>query len=246
LIDAAHIVTHYPASPEFANVFHASVGDSEAKTDAKWDSPSGRIYPWRWYLGAADAAFYTSLVRKRPTWVSWEILPALLRVRAERRTPDELADLGILSDAAYRIARALDEAGGVLPTADLRTAAGFPTGKEHRAAYLKAIEELESLLILAKVFPEGAGDGDRMSHALVSIRYADASSAADAMSTDEAFTTLIRLYLRTAAFLAPKPFAAHLKLSEDGVRAACDRMLASGELLRAEVTGYKGECFAPA
>ena len=183
-------------------------------------------------------------MRKRPTWVSWEILPALLRVRAERRTPDELADLGILSDAAYRIARALDEAGGVLPTADLRTAAGFPTGKEHRAAYLKATEELEGLLILAKVFPEGAGDGDRMSHALVSMRYADATSAADAMSADEAFTTLIRLYLRTAAFLAPKPFAAHLKVSEDDLRSAADGMLAGGELTRSEVPGYKGECLS--
>jgi hypothetical protein len=245
LIDAAHIVTHYPASPEFANIFHASVGDPDAKTDAKWDSPSGLIYPWRWYLGKSNAGFYTSLVRKRPTWVSWEALPALLRVRAERRTSDELADLGLLSPGACRIVEALEAGAGVLSTAELRDAAGFPTGKEHRAAYLKAIEELEGLLILAKVFPENAGhDGDRMSHALVAVRYAEASREADAMTDQEGYGRLIRLYLQTAVFLAATPFARHLRLVGGGLQDVLGRLESDGIVRPVTIEGYKGECFA--
>jgi hypothetical protein len=245
LIEVAHIVTHYPSSPEIANIFHASVGDPEAKTDAKWDSPSGRIYPWRWYLGRANSAFYTSLVRKRPTWISWDLLPALLRVRAELRTPDELADLGTLSEGAYRITQALEAAGGVLTTAELRDAAGYPTGKEHRAAYLKAIEELEGLLMLAKVFPDdGPADADRMSHALVSLHYRDACAEADRTAPDEAFARLIELYLETAVFLAPAPFARHLRLDEARLRLALNAGIDTGRLRTMLVEGYKGECFA--
>jgi len=93
-------------------------------------------------------------VRNRPTWVSWKLLPALLQVRGDLRTPEQIYQAGELSNDALRIAQALEQTGGVLSTGELRRIAGFPTGKPQRAAYLKAIEELDTRLLLAKVFSE--------------------------------------------------------------------------------------------
>ena len=42
---------------------------------AEWDSPAGEVYVWRWALGRKEVAFYSAIVRKRPTWVSWTLLP---------------------------------------------------------------------------------------------------------------------------------------------------------------------------
>src|SRR5579875_3232924 len=154
LIERAGIVTLFPASPEAPNLFHAYMGDPTARTDSGHDSPSGEVYTWRWVLGRREAAFYSVLVRARPTLVSWAMLPAVLRLWGEMRTRDELYGLGAISPAAYRIAQALDEAGGVMSTGELRQAARCPTGKAERAAYLKAVDELDRCLLLAKVFTE--------------------------------------------------------------------------------------------
>jgi len=136
------VATLYPASPELPNLFHAYLGDPDAATDSGHDSPSGDVYGWRWALGRAEAAFYTAIVRGRPTWVHWDLLPAVLRLCADERMPDEIYDTGDISGDAYRVARALEEAGGVLSTGELRARAGFPTGKERRAAYLRDAEKL--------------------------------------------------------------------------------------------------------
>src|SRR5437763_370208 len=81
LIDRVGIATLFPASPEVPNLYHAYVGDPDRPTDAKWDSPSGQVFEWRWHLGRREAAFYGVVVSKRPTWVSWTMVPAVLRLR---------------------------------------------------------------------------------------------------------------------------------------------------------------------
>jgi hypothetical protein len=240
LIDRVGIATLFPASPEIPNLYHAYVGDAERPTDSKWDSPSGHVYEWRWHLGRREAAFYGVVVRKRPTWVSWTMVPAVLRLRGELRTPDELFDLAVISPAAYRIAQALDESGGALSTGDLRQAAGFPTGKEQRAAYLKAVDELDSRLLLAKVFSPDELD---MSHALVSARYPELVEKAEHMSRDAAYDCLLRVYLPHAMFAAPTVLARHLGVPEDELRASLDRLETEGAVRRQEINGYKGACY---
>src|SRR5215472_19052169 len=107
LIERVGIATLYPASPEIPNLYHAYIGDPTAKTEAKWDSPSGEVYGWRWSLGRQGVAFYTTLVCRRSTWVSWKLLPAVLRLCGETRSPEELYDAGALSRDAHRIAESL-------------------------------------------------------------------------------------------------------------------------------------------
>jgi hypothetical protein len=225
LINQVGVTTLYPVSPEIPNLFHAYVGDPEAKTDSKWDSPSGHVYTWRWELGKREVAFYSAIVRKKPTWISWTLLPAMLRLLGETRSPEELYQTGELSDGAYRIARALEESGGVLSTGELRRVAGFPTGKEQRTAYLKAVEELDSRLLLAKVF--SPGDDNNMRHALVLRRYPEHVAAAEQLSRQDALDQLLTTYLAAAVYVVPTVLAKPLGIPDVELRAALSRLSAS-------------------
>ncbi len=240
LIERAGIVTLFAASPEVPNLYHAYMGDPEAQAAAEWDSPAGELYGWRWTLGRREAAFYTAIVRKRPTWVSWALLPAVIRLCGELREPEELYRAGELSRGALRIAQALTSTGGVLSTGELRKEAGFPTGKAERAAYLKAVEELDTRLLLAKVF---SMDDEEMRHALVRIAYPEHTAAAEQMTAEQAADQLLKRYLPPAAFAAPATLAKHVRLNESVLRAGLDRMARDGQATAEQIEGYKGMCY---
>ncbi len=240
LIGQVGLATLFPASPEVPNLYHAYMGDPEARPDASHDSPAGQVYGWRWALGRAEAASYTAIVRDRPTWVSWSLLPILLRLRGERRSPQELYDAGELSAGAMRIAEVLAGAGGVLSTGELRKAAGFPTGKAERAAYLKGVDELDTRLMLAKVFSHDDLD---MRHALVRVRYPEHVEAAHRLSREDALDRFLEVYLPFAVYAAPTLLAKHLKLPETELRAGLDRLAATGRATPTLLEGHKGECY---
>ena len=235
------VATLYPASSELPNLFHAYMGDPDAATDSGHDSPSGEVYGWRWALGRAEAAFYTAIVRGRPTWVHWDLLPAVLRLCADERMPDEIYDTGDISGDAYRVARALEEAGGVLRTGELRARAGFPTGKKRRTAYLKAVHELDTRLLLAKVFSEDDLD---MRHALVRERYPRHVAAAEAMTREGALDLLLAAYLPHAVYAVPAALAKALKLPEAELHAGLERLAAGGAATAVTLAGHKGDCYA--
>jgi hypothetical protein len=138
-----------------------------------------------------------------------------------------------------RVARALQAAGGVLGTGELRQAAGFPTGKEQRAAYLKAVAELDARLQLAKVFSPG---DEEMRHALVATRYPEAVAAARDLDQADALDMLLMCYLPSAMYALPGPLAKHLGLEAPALRAALDRLVADGRAEMAAPVGL-GECY---
>ncbi|HYU76443.1 MAG TPA: hypothetical protein VEL31_27550 [Ktedonobacteraceae bacterium] len=240
LIDRAGIATLFPASPEVANLLHAYTGTTTTKVTADWDSESGHVYGWRWTLGRQEVAFYTSLVRGRPTWISWELLPAVLRLRGELRALDELYDDGELSTAAYRIAQALETAGGVLSTGDLRKQAGFPTGKPQRAAYLRAIAELENHLLLAKVFSQ---DEEDMYHALVNLRYPQHVAVASRLERGEALEQFLLIYLRCAVYAVPHVLAKHLGLDGEELCGGLDHLVETGRVTPLRLPTQKMPCY---
>ncbi len=241
LIDRLGVVTLFPVSPEVPNLFHAFMGDPEAATDSRHDSPSGEVYGWRWALGRREAAFYTAVVRNRPTWVSWTLLPAVLRVRGEQRAPEDLYEGGELSADAMRVADALQRAGGELTTGDLRLAARFPTGKPQRAAYLKAVHELDSHLLLAKVF---SPDDLEMRHALVAVRYPEHARAARELTYETALDLLLRTYLSHAVYVVPAVLAKHLGVPIAAMREALDALAAQEIVAPFAVSGAKGIWYA--
>lgn len=240
LIDRLGLVTLFPVSPEVPNLFHAFMGDSEAETDSNHDSPSGQVYSWRWALGRRDAGFYTAIVRNRPTWVSWELLPAVLRVRGELRQPEELFAAGELSADALRIARALRDADGVLSTGELRRAAGFPTGKAERAAYLKAVQELDSRLLLAKVFSRDDLD---MRHAIVAVRFPEQTRAAGGLTFEAALDQLLLAYFPHAVYAIPPVLAKHLGVPVDALRRVLESLVARNLAASLALPGIKGGAY---
>ena len=190
-IEETGICTLFAASSEFPNLYQAHMGDASAKTQASWDSPTGDVYGWRWAIGRPHAAFYASIVAGKPTWVSWQMLPYLLAARMEMRTPDELYDSGLISERAYKVACAFEDSDGVLSTRQLRERAGFPTGKDNRAMYLKALGELEGLLLVANRFAEDGKDDD-MNHALVDFHSDQAERLWPAGNRRQHFIFLLR------------------------------------------------------
>lgn len=242
LIERVGVASLFAASPEIPDLYHAYMGDPAAKSDSEWDSPAGDVYGWRWELGRPGAAFYTALVYKRPTWISWEMLPAILRLCAELRTPDELYRAGQLSANAYKIAQALDASDSVtLSTGELRQQAGFPTGKTQRAAYLKAVEELDTRLIVAKAF---LPDDTEMRHTLVSRRYPQYLAAAEKLTRPQALEQFLLTYLPNAVYTVPGILAKHLKLPEAELREGLKRLVDMGRAIPLTFAEYKGECYA--
>jgi hypothetical protein len=228
-IERAGVVTLFPASPEIPNLYHAFMGDPEAKTDSRHDSPSGEVYSWRWALGRREAAFYSILVAGRPTWIAWPVFPAVLRLCGEPRSPEELYENGELSADAFRIAEALEEAGGTLSTGELRARANFPTGKAQRAAYLKAVDELDRRLLLAKVF---SADDDEMRHTLTRTRYPQMVERAASMAPDQAMDALLGVYLVQAVYVVPSVLAKHARLQRDDLDAGLRRAASAGQPAR--------------
>ena len=239
-IERVGIATLYPVSPEVPNLFHAHLGDPNAVTDSGHDSPSGYVYSWRWVLGRREAAFYSAIVCNRPTWVSWPLVPAVLRLRGELRDPADLHAAGELSQNARRIVHALEASGGVLSTGDLRRAAGFPTGKEHRAAYLRGVVELDTRLLLAKVF---SANDDEMYHALVRTRYPAHVAAAEVMTRDDALAQLLTTYLPHAVYAVPAILAKDLRLPEPDLRAALAYLVTTGHTQTITLPNQRGDCY---
>jgi len=207
------------------------MSEPKAKVDPSWDSPSGLVYTWRWDLGRAATAFYGALVLKKPTWVSWEVLPFVLGFAMERRDPEDLYADGLMSHDAIRIVGAFEGTSGVLSTKELRQKAGFPTGKPQRAAYLKAVEELDSRLLLAKTF-DTEGEGDEMSHALVSIKYEVQVNHAKSVTVVEALQAFLLRYLPQAVLVDTKVLAKHLRLQPAIMNAAAEATVWSGAAIR--------------
>jgi hypothetical protein len=227
-IERVGVATLYGASPEFPSLYQAYMSDPNPPSFATWDSPSGEVYGWRWALGRPHSAFYGVIVAKKPTWAAFRLLPTVIGALMERRTPEELYEAGELSANARRIAEAFDGTEGVLSTADLRTRAGFEKGKANRAAYLKAVEELDARLWLAKRFAAEEGPGDEMLHALVDIHYAEAAAAGRAMDPADALMELLGEILKHSVFLDPKPLGRHLNVSVERLRRALDQLVNHG------------------
>ncbi|HWD41735.1 MAG TPA: hypothetical protein VG944_23030 [Fimbriimonas sp.] len=211
MIDEMGLVTLYGASPEFPSLLLAHVGTPNYIAEASWDSPAGFVYEWRWDLGKTRSAFYSTIVAKKPTWVSWKLLPTVLAAVMNRTPAKELYNSGELSRDAWKVYEALDASDEPLTTKQLRITAGFPTGKENRAAYLKAVEELETYLYLAKVFAP-ASEADEMSHGLVAKLYPEAWKEAYGTDLHAAVEKLVLNHAEHSAYIDGTIFARHLRL----------------------------------
>ncbi len=240
LIDRAGITTLFPASPEVADLYAAFVGPG-VPTDSGHSTPSGDVYGWRWELGRREVAFYGAIVRGKPTWMAWDLLPALLRLRGLPSAGEQHAT-GSLSVDARRIVDALADNGGTLTTGDLRRAAGFETGRERRAAYLRAITELDRRLVLGRGFgPPDDPDDQDMRQTLIASRYPDAVAAAGALNVDGALRQLLTRYVFAAVVIRPVILARDLGLDRADVERSLAGLATDGLVRRVRFEGEKND-----
>jgi hypothetical protein len=221
------LATVFAVSPEIPDLFHAHMGDPDARTEMEWDSPSGLVYSWRWVLGRKKAGFYGTVVRKRPTFVCWSLLPIVLRLWGDLRPPDELFDLGVISAEAYRICEVIERSDRPLSTGEIRREAGFPTGKDYSKAYHKAIDELGSRMVITTEFPadDAGGEGSKH-HGLTYSRHPEAMADADRLRFDDAMEEFLRVYLRSAVYVVPKSLARDLKVPVQSLTESLERISA--------------------
>lgn len=242
-INQAGMVTLYPASSEIPNLYHAYMGDPDAKTNSSHSSPSGYVYSWRWLIGQKQSAFYSSIVRDRPTWISWDFLPVILKLRGGVPKSEELYEKGELSQGAYTIAQILESSEDTYSTERLRYKGGFLKGKENRNAYLKAIAELEEHMILAKIFSEDAEDTS-MYHVSIAQRYPTIVKQSQQIVDHQAMDLLVDKYLSHAAVVLPKTLSKHLKIDAVNLIAVLEERCDSGHLIKSNYEGFKETLYA--
>lgn len=226
-IQEVGVATLFAASPEFPSLYQAHMGDPSPPVSNSWDSPAGHVYTWRWELGRPHAAFYGVVVAKKPTWVAFDRLPLVLGALMERRAPEDLYAAGELSADGLKLAKAFDGSDGILTTKELRARGGFEKGKENRTAYLKAVEELDSRLWLAKRCGQ---DGDEMSHALIRMYYPDATREGLAMEPVAALARLLGDVVRHSVYFDPKPLGRHLRAPVATLDSALSRLVDEGAI----------------
>jgi hypothetical protein len=181
-------------------------------------------------------------VRRRPTFVKWSLLPAILRLVADLRTPDELYDFGFISQDAYRIAQALDGVPAPLVTGELRKIAGFPVGKAQSAAYHKALAELEHRLLVTTEFGEDEANGSKC-HALIFDRRRNDLLTAEAMTVEGAVETFLRAYLPAARYAVPAQLARHLRVPAADITGGLTRLDELGLLTPVSCPGINGSAY---
>ena len=123
---------------------------------------------------------------------------------------------------------------------ELRREAGFPVGKASRAAYLKAVDELDRRLLLAKVF---APDEDDLRHALIQDYYPEHAAEAAQLTREDALAHFLAAYLPSAIYAVPPVLARHLKIPESELRAGLDHLVAMEQASPLALPGQKGACY---
>ena len=243
LIDRAGFATLFPASPEVASLYAAFVGPG-VPVEAGHSTPTGQVYGWRWELGRREVAFYGALVRGKPTWVAWDLLPATLRLRGDLRPAGEQHAARELSADALRLADALAGNGGTLTTGELRRLAGFETGRDRRAAYLRAVAELDRRLLVGRSFGpvDDPRDGD-MRQTLIAMRYPDVVAAARELEDDQALLIVLIRYVSAAIFARPVLLARHLGLDRAVVERGLTALGRDGVVRRTRFEGERDDVF---
>ena len=177
---------------------HLSTND----TDRKW----GWMWPWKDELPEAKKLYYGVLLARKPTFVSMKLLPTFYATFGRAGEADDHMDdirAGRLSDVARRIIEYLAQ-NGETQTKRMRNDLGI-TSKEGRAAYGKAIDEVQRLMYVARVRAVGEFREDyNYTYDLFVRRYPETVKAAERSTSAEAAAALVERTLELAGAVTEK------------------------------------------
>ena len=170
----------------------------------------GRKWDWMWgwkdELAEKKRLYYGKLLVKKPTFVSMKMLPTFYATFGRAGEHDDHLDdvrAGRLSDIARRVIDYLAQHGET-QTKRMRADLGI-TSPEGKAAYAKAVEELQRLMYVARVKAVGEGREDyNYTYDLFVRRYPETVKKAERIASNDAMTTLLRRLLELAGGVSTK------------------------------------------
>lgn len=207
---------------------HLSTND----TDRKW----GWMWGWKDELPEAKKLYYGVLLARKPTFVSMKLLPTFYATFGRAGEPDDHMDdvrAGRLSDVARRIIEFL-AANGETQTKRMRAELGI-TSKEGRAAYAKAIDEVQRLMYVARVRAVGEFREDyNYTYDLFLRRYPETVRAAEGLSSADATLVLLSRTLELAGAVTERQLARLFDWDEAVTRRAIERAERERRAVRAD------------
>ena len=164
---------------------HLSTND----TDRKWSW----MWGWKDELPERKKLYYGVLLARKPTFVSMKLLPTFYATFGRAgEADDHEADVraGRLSDVARRIIEFLAQ-NGETQTKRMRAELGI-TSKDGRAAYAKAIDDVQRLMYVARVRAVGEFREDyNYTYDLFVRRYPETVKSAERLTSADATVALL-------------------------------------------------------
>lgn len=196
----------------FAFAFTLRTGDAPIPACFDHLSTNDTNRKWNWMWGWKDELpeekklFYGVLLARKPTFVSMKLLPTFYATFGRAgEADDHVADVrgGRLSDVARRIIEFLAQ-NGETQTKRMRAELGI-TSKEGRAAYGKAIDDVQRLMYVARVRAVGEFRDDyNYTYDLFVRRYPEAVKAAERLTSADATAALLGRTLELAGAVTEK------------------------------------------
>ncbi len=225
-------VTILPVSGSELPTLHTACGSAWG---AWWD--------WKQTLPERRACYYTHLLRRRGTFISWEWFPAFCAAYAEGKPYWRLYREGLLDSAEKRVLDVLAD-NGPLMTRELRLAYG-PASKENTRRVKQVLVELQRRFLICAA----GGSTEGWSHHrwdLVDRWVGPARmQEAAAMTPAEARRQIAEQFLRNALATTAADMAWFLGWERGEAQGMIAWAIAAGTAERMEVTEMGGEVIVP-
>jgi hypothetical protein len=220
--------TAFTAGLNVACMREAIVGDREPPLPhhIQHDYAIGMTWRLKDTLTAKRAVYYGKAIAGRPAFIAPQLLPAFLRLRAQRTSYLTAFRGGGLSLCAKLIMDALRRR-PVAATWELKLATGF-TRPSRRAEFDRAIKELQEKFMVLKV--EERYDPFTYVWSTLEDRWGDAMAQARKLRPQEAANQIIERYFLTAGYGAEAAIARTLGIDRKLVERAMARMVREGTL----------------
>jgi DNA-binding Lrp family transcriptional regulator len=224
----------------FAFAFTLRTGDAPIPACFDHLSTNDTNRKWNWMWGWKDELpeekklYYGVLLARKPTFVSMKMLPTFYATFGRAgEADDHEADVrgGRLSDVARRIIEFLAQ-NGETQTKRMRAELGI-TSKEGRAAYAKAIDDVQRLMYVARVRAVGEFREDyNYTYDLFVRRYPETVKSAERLTSADATAALVLRTLELAGSVTEKQLVRLFDWDEAVARRAIARAESERKLVR--------------